>query len=96
MLIGGGTTSGLRAISLFYVLGWRHFALFGFDSCLTGDMLRINGSGLKEGEPLDRGQGLTKTERLSTATRLWRCKPSTSKPITTTYQTPTITGLGMG
>jgi len=52
LLIGGGTTSGLRAISLFYVLGWRHFALFGFDSCLKGDMLRINGSGLKEGEPL--------------------------------------------
>jgi len=52
LLIGGGTTSGLRAISLFYVLGWRHFALFGFDSCLTGDTLRINGSGLKEGEPL--------------------------------------------
>jgi len=54
LLIGGGTTSGLRAISLFYVLGWRHFALFGFDSCLTGDTLRINGSGLKEGEPLTK------------------------------------------
>jgi len=52
LLIGGGTTSGLRAISLFYVLGWRHFALFGFDSCLTGNTLRINGSGLKDGEPL--------------------------------------------
>jgi uncharacterized Rossmann fold enzyme len=52
MLIGGGTTSGLRAISLFYVLGYRNFALFGFDSCLTGDMLRINGSGLKEGDTL--------------------------------------------
>jgi len=52
MLIGGGTTSGLRAISLFYVLGYRHFSLFGFDSCLTGDMLRINGSGLKEGDTL--------------------------------------------
>jgi uncharacterized Rossmann fold enzyme len=25
MLIGGGTTSGLRAMSLFYVLGWRQF-----------------------------------------------------------------------
>jgi hypothetical protein len=24
--------------------------LFGFDSCLTGDKLRINGSGLKEGD----------------------------------------------
>jgi len=52
MLIGGGTTSGLRAISLFYVLGWRQFALFGFDSCLDGDKLRVNGSGLKEGDQL--------------------------------------------
>jgi uncharacterized Rossmann fold enzyme len=52
LLIGGGTTSGLRAISLFYVLGWRHFALFGFDSCLDGDKLRVNGSGLKEGDQL--------------------------------------------
>jgi len=52
MLIGGGTTSGLRAISLFYVLGWRKFALFGFDSCLTGNTLRINGSGLKDGDQL--------------------------------------------
>ena len=52
LLIGGGTTSGLRAISLFYVLGWRHFALFGFDSCLDGDKLRVNGSGLKKGDQL--------------------------------------------
>ena len=52
LLIGGGTTSGLRAISLFYVLGWRHFALFGFDSCLDGDKLRVNGSGLKEGDKI--------------------------------------------
>jgi hypothetical protein len=52
LLIGGGTTSGLRAISLFYVLGWRHFALFGFDSCLDGNKLRVNGSGLKEGDQL--------------------------------------------
>jgi hypothetical protein len=52
LLIGGGTTSGLRAISLFYVLGWRHFALFGFDSCLDGDKLRVNGSGLKEGDQI--------------------------------------------
>lgn len=50
MLIGGGTTSGLRAISLFYVLGWRNFALFGFDSCLDGKNLRVNGDGLKGGD----------------------------------------------
>jgi uncharacterized Rossmann fold enzyme len=52
MLIGGGTTSGLRAISLFYVLGYRHFALFGFDSCNDGEKLRVNGSGLKPGDQL--------------------------------------------
>jgi uncharacterized Rossmann fold enzyme len=52
MLIGGGTTSGLRAISLFYVLGYRHFSLFGFDSCNDGDKLRVNGSELKPGDQL--------------------------------------------
>jgi len=52
MLIGGGTTSGLRAISLFYVLGYRQFELFGFDSCNTGNMLRVNGEGLKDGDDL--------------------------------------------
>lgn len=52
MLIGGGTTSGLRAISLFYVLGWRNFHLFGFDSCNDGNVLRVNGDGLKDGDKL--------------------------------------------
>ena len=52
MLIGGGTTSGLRAISLFYVLGYRQFELFGFDSCNDGELLRINGDGLKDGDKL--------------------------------------------
>ena len=51
-VIGGGTTSGLRAISLFYVLGWRHFALFGFDSCLDDGILRSNGDRPKVGEPV--------------------------------------------
>jgi uncharacterized Rossmann fold enzyme len=52
MLIGGGTTSGLRAISLFYVLGYRQFELFGFDSCNDGKILRVNGDGLKDGDKL--------------------------------------------
>lgn len=52
MLIGGATTSGLRAVSVFYVLGYRHFALFGFDSCLKEGVLRVNGSGPKEGHQL--------------------------------------------
>lgn len=52
MLVGGGTTSGLRAISLGYVMGWRHFALFGFDSCLDGEKLRVNGTGVKNGDTI--------------------------------------------
>ncbi len=47
MLISGGSTSGLRAISLFYVLGWRDFLLFGLDCCLTGNKLRLNGDSTK-------------------------------------------------
>lgn len=50
MVIGGGTTSGLRAIALFYVLGWRHFSLFGFDSCLDKGVLRVNGDTVKKGD----------------------------------------------
>jgi len=32
--IGGGTTSGLRAITVGYVQGFRKFHLYGMDSCL--------------------------------------------------------------
>lgn len=32
--IGGGTTSGLRAINVAYVLGFRKVHLYGLDSCL--------------------------------------------------------------
>ena len=35
--IGGGTTSGLRAINIGYVLGFRHFTLYGYDSCNRAD-----------------------------------------------------------
>lgn len=35
--VGGGTTSGLRAITLGFLLGFRKFILYGFDSCLAPD-----------------------------------------------------------
>lgn len=47
-VISGGTTSGLRALVVFYSLGWRDMALFGFDSCLSADTLRVNGTKLRE------------------------------------------------
>jgi hypothetical protein len=33
LAIGGGTTSGLRAINIGYILGFRKFELYGYDSC---------------------------------------------------------------
>lgn len=44
LLVTGGTTSGLRAITLFYSMGFRKVELYGYDSCLSGDDLRINGT----------------------------------------------------
>jgi len=35
--IGGGTTSGLRAITVGYVMGFRKFVMYGMDSCLAKD-----------------------------------------------------------
>lgn len=35
--VGGGTTSGLRAIMLGFLMGFRKFILYGFDSCLAPD-----------------------------------------------------------
>lgn len=32
--IGGGTTSGLRAVNVAYVLGYRNVHMYGLDSCL--------------------------------------------------------------
>ncbi len=43
-LMPGLSTSGLRAIAVFYCLGWRNFNLFGFDSCLKDGKLRVNGT----------------------------------------------------
>lgn len=40
-MIGGATTTGLRAISLLHVMGFRRFELYGFDCCFTGDRLRV-------------------------------------------------------
>ena len=33
LLVGGGTTSGLRTFNLAYLMGFKRFHLYGFDSC---------------------------------------------------------------
>jgi uncharacterized Rossmann fold enzyme len=45
-LIGGGTTSGLRAVTLAYLLGFHKVTLYGFDSCLAGDKRKRYDSGV--------------------------------------------------
>ena len=35
--IGGGTTSGLRAINIGYILGYRNYHMYGYDSCNSPD-----------------------------------------------------------
>lgn len=49
-LIAGGTTTGLRALTLFYSMGFRQFALYGFDSCLKDGQLRMTGDRPKPGD----------------------------------------------
>lgn len=53
MAIGGGTTSGLRAINVGYVLGYRKFKLYGFDSCLSEDKKKKRFTGEGPGQIID-------------------------------------------
>lgn len=43
-LIGGGSTSGMRAMALAHAMGFRRMHIFGYDSCLRDDnLLKITG-----------------------------------------------------
>lgn len=54
-VIGGGTTSGLRAVTVGYILGFRNFILYGFDSCLDENKRKRFDSGvMKEEQIIDR------------------------------------------
>lgn len=53
MAIGGGSTSGLRAIHVGYVLGYRKFIVYGLDSCLAEDGKTKRFSGEKAGRVID-------------------------------------------
>lgn len=52
MLISGASTSGIRAIFVMWVLGYRDFHLFGMDSCLENGKLRVNGDLPKPGDEI--------------------------------------------
>lgn len=43
-MVGGGSTSGLRGITLAWLMGFRRVVLYGFDSCLKDGAKRVDGS----------------------------------------------------
>jgi hypothetical protein len=44
-LVPGGPTTGLRSISIAYIMGFRTQELYGFDSCVTRErVLKLDGS----------------------------------------------------
>lgn len=51
--IGGGSTSGLRAITVGYIMGFRKFVLYGMDSCLADDRLTKRFTGEQAGVVVD-------------------------------------------
>lgn len=51
--IGGGSTSGLRAITMGYMMGYRQFVLYGMDSCLADDRITKRFTGEKAGAVVD-------------------------------------------
>ena len=52
LAIGGGTTSGMRAINIGYLLGFRKFVLYGYDSCNNAQGIK-RFTGEKTGPTLD-------------------------------------------
>ena len=64
-LIGGGTTVGLRAIAIAYVLGYRDFRLFGFDSSYRESHHAYP-------QPLNDGE---RTVQVKAAGKSFRCAP---------------------
>lgn len=51
-LIGGGTTTGLRAVTVGYVLGFRRMVLYGFDSCVDQEGKKRFDSGVMRDDQL--------------------------------------------
>lgn len=53
--VGGGTTSGLRAIYIGFLMGFRKFVLYGFDSCLAKDKFtkRFSGENIGKSKLID-------------------------------------------
>jgi len=67
LLVGGGTTSGLRAFNLGFLMGFRRFRLFGFDSCLKDKESKIKRMS---------GETATKVIEVECGGRKFPCNPA--------------------
>jgi len=52
-LVGGTSTSGLRAINVGYIMGYRKFVLYGMDSCNAPDGITKRVDGSLTGQTID-------------------------------------------
>tara|TARA_R110000868_G_scaffold335787_2_gene596647 strand:- start:257 stop:1036 length:780 start_codon:yes stop_codon:yes gene_type:complete len=52
-LVGGTSTSGLRAINVGYIMGYRKFVLYGMDSCNAKDGITKRVDGSLTGQTID-------------------------------------------
>lgn len=66
LMIGGGTTVGLQAMSIAYVLGYRAIHLFGFDSSYSDDDGHAYRQDLNDGERI---------EEVTVAGKVYRAAP---------------------
>ena len=53
VLVGGTSTSGLRAINVGYIMGFRKFVLYGMDSCNASDGITKRVDGSLTGQTID-------------------------------------------
>jgi uncharacterized Rossmann fold enzyme len=49
--VGGGSTSGMRAMTVAYLMGFRKLHLYGYDSCISTALLKVTGELVKGIEP---------------------------------------------
>jgi uncharacterized Rossmann fold enzyme len=52
-IYGGASTSGLRAVTIAYIMGFRNITLYGMDSCLAADRLTKRFTGEYAGQVID-------------------------------------------
>tara|TARA_R110002110_G_scaffold57677_3_gene164628 strand:- start:360 stop:1322 length:963 start_codon:yes stop_codon:yes gene_type:complete len=67
MLVGGGTTTGLRGVNLGYLMGFRRFRMFGFDSCLKDKESKIKRIS---------GEKATKVVDVECGSKVFYCNPA--------------------